>query len=260
MKILNWNVDGIRSVIKRPTILKNDILELQTFLNKYDIVALQEIKIMEKNIIDIKKYINFKWMYFSVTSNSRAGVSVFSKIKANEIYTDHDIFGEGNEYSGRYIELHFDKFVYICVYQPNSGLDKLKTLDFRTNDWDNKFAARIAELEKSNNEIIISGDMNVVKDETGTYNFKKQFNKLAGVTEREMYNFNMLLKTCKLMINTPNKYTYFSHRFKSRENDKGMSIDYVLSTKALSKKIKYVNILYDIYGSDHIPIEFSLSW
>jgi len=266
IKICNWNINGIRSLLKKESVKKHNILSFENFCDSFDIVALQEIKVNEKSVnVLYDNFKSFKWKYYAITNNSRSGVSIFSKIKPDLIIVDPFVCS-GN-CLGRYIEAHFNKFILINVYQPNSGAG-LKTLSFRIETWDVLFRERIRKIitENPKKEIIICGDFNVIHDPDKTYNFKSQYNKLAGVTEVEMKNFKELLKQCKLidvfskLFPGEIKYTYFSQLFKAREYNKGMTIDYILSSRPKNKTaITNIKIMDEIYGSDHIPISFDIN-
>lgn len=118
--------------------------------------------------------------------------------------------------------------------------------------FDIEFKKFIGNLLKKK-KVIISGDFNAINDETGVYDFKRMFNKTAGVSEIEINNFNNLFKDLELSIATSlNVYTYYSYRFNSRPTNRGMRLDYILVSKCI--KIKNSNILKDIYGSDHLAM------
>ena len=96
--------------------------------------------------------------------------------------------------------------------------------------------------------------MNVVENYLGTYNFKSHYNKLAGVTQKEIDNMKLLLKDFNI-IKTKGEYTYFSYRFvKAREFNKGLAIDHFLISKNNFIDVKKIEVLSKINGSDHIPL------
>lgn len=259
MRVLSWNLNGLRSVLRRNSI-KNENEVPITFdecISHYDIICLQEIKISNIDQLPNGIFKKFKSKIYSVTPNSRSGVAILSKKVPSKVITDINIFPDEAKYHGRYIEAHFNKLIVICIYQPNSG-DKLQNLEFRTQNWDPILLHRIQELQiNKKNKIVINGDFNVINNPEGTYNYKSQRNKLAGVTDIEMKNFHRLLSDSKLTIaNNKDHYTFYSNLFKARQFNKGMLIDFILKSNNL--KVKNVKILGDIYGSDHLPISYEI--
>lgn len=251
IKIFNWNVNGLRAILKKNII---DNVSFEEFIkkNNYTMIALQEVKLSENNKDILDNILpQYPYRYSSLTHNSRSGVVVFSKIKAKKVI--YNLNKKDLRYKGRGITLEFDKFYYTNVYQPNSG-EHLKNIEFRTNEWDPIFRNLMLRLAKKKT-MIISGDMNVVENIFGTWNYKQHLNKLAGVTEREMNNFQLLLKNF-VIVKTNGNFTYFSYRFKAREYNKGMAIDHFLISKSdvLIKNKINIEILDKVYGSDHIPL------
>lgn len=257
IKILTWNINGIRSIIKKNNIINNKKSKNNTFFNYIqkedpDIICLNELKICndkyDKNILSEYKY---QCINLSCEKKGYAGVSIYSKIKPI-------LSCKKFESSGRYSMMEFDKFILICVYVMNSG-DKLKNLDKR-HIWNNLFLNKIKELQKKyNKEIIITGDLNVINNSKDTYNYKQQRNKISGVSDIEMNDFQNFLKETKLLdtwyiLSDTHKFTYFTYRFKSRIYNKGMRIDYFLTSYNFLKYIKNIEIKDNIYGSDHLPI------
>lgn len=257
ISIFNWNLNGIRALLKKQVYqIDTDIsINFEEFVtaNNFTIVSLQETKINDIHLID-HVLPDYNYRYSTVTKNSRSGVTVLSKLKA--LHVTYDLNVSNNlQFKGRCVHLEFDIFHYIAVYQPNSGAG-LKTLKFRTEEWDPKFKEYLEKIRNgpTAKELIISGDFNVVQNELGSYNFKQQRNKIAGVTDIEMYNFKVLTHALDLEIVPNKRFTYFTYLFKSRESGKGMLIDYFLVTAKLFKKVKKMEVLSDVYGSDHIPL------
>jgi exodeoxyribonuclease-3 len=246
MKILSWNVNGLRSILKKD-------LGGQSFedlVKDYDIVALQETKLSCK--VHVKCCPDFLYKYFSHCENKPGshGVVVFSKIKP--VSTESSIKG----FSGRYLQLEFEKFYFITVYSQNSGTVGLE----KRCEWDHELYEKLKGLKKP---VVICGDFNVVQLEIDTYNFKGHRNKLAGIYDIERYNFSKLLGIGFINVYRwfhPKTigYTYFSYLFPARLRNKGLTLDYFLVSKNIIKKIKSVKILGDVYGSDHVPLEIKM--
>jgi exodeoxyribonuclease-3 len=270
MKILCWNIVSLKALIKKTNIIdntlnKNNTLENFIDKNKYDIICFQEIKLNEldlNNDILNDYFEEYGYQYVSIPHQKKgySGVCILSKIKPLG-YSNSLIVNGESEKEGRFIMVEYDKFYLINVYFPNAG-DHLKRLNYK-DDFNNAFYNKVKKL-KEQKEVIIVGDFNAIQYEFDTYNFDKHYNKLAGVTDLEMDFLNKLVDKGFLNIFRelyPNKiqYSYFSYRFPSRVHNKGLLIDYILSTSKISKKIKNIKYLDNIYGSDHLPFQFTLN-
>lgn len=255
MKIIVWNVNGIRSLLK-----KKDLDQLiQT--NDPDIFCMSEIKISS---MDIKKEVDerlkqFKYHYWSKSDNrdGYSGTAILCKKKPLSCKYGLNYKDKNIDEEGRVICLEYKSYYILHVYTPNSG-HALQRLKWRVEEWDIAFQNYVKELSKKKN-IIICGDLNVAKEDIDLKNPKTN-HKTAGFTDEERKSFNNLLDDCNL-IDTyrylyPNKieYSFWSYMRKSREKNVGWRIDYFLVNKEYQKKVKDSKILTDVYGSDHAPI------
>jgi len=261
VKILNWNVNGLRALLKKENIKNNKKEKDNTFINfikQYQIICLQEIKLCDKTIDNLLEILPEYNKYYSLPSCKRgySGVAILSKIEPINYAID---LKEDNE--GRYIHIEFNKVYIVNIYKPNSGA-QLERLEFKDN-FDKLFQKQINKLSKKK-EVIICGDFNAVKNDKGTYDYKNHFNKLSGVTEIEIKNINKLIDNKNIydIYNEkyPNKkiYSYFSYRFPARLHNKGLLIDFILVTKGIMNYYKKIKYLDNIYGSDHISIMLEL--
>jgi exodeoxyribonuclease III len=256
MKIVSYNVAGLRSILKK--------LEFEKFINDdsiYDILCIQETK-AEEHQVKIPDYINAKYSYRFYNSTKGisqrkglSGVSIWcSTPPINNLgYPDFDI-------EGRILTLEFEKFILINVYVPNSQSFDCQRYHFR-DDWNVKFSHYIAEIKKNNKEIIICGDFNVAHLDNDISNPKLRKNKVAGFFDNERSDFAYLLETNNLIDAFRNKYpekrksTYWSNFLKSeRTKENGWGIDYFLVTNNLNSKVNDITIMKEIKGSDHCPI------
>ena len=259
-KIIAWNINGIRSMMKK--------IDLFNLIEKEqpDIICFGETRVscpfFEVQNTLKEKIKDYKYRYWSPckTKGGYSGTAIFSKIKPlnsyigllDKYYQDNDIDKEG-----RVITLEFKNYYLIHVYTPNSG-QELKRLDFRVNIWDKEFRKYLKRLNKKKN-IIVCGDLNVAHTEIDLANPKTN-KKSAGFTIEERDSFTKLLKRCDLVDTFRYfnkdiiKYSYWSYRFKARKNNKGWRIDYFLVSKKLLKQIKKSDILTNIIGSDHAPV------
>jgi exodeoxyribonuclease-3 len=250
MKILLWNINGIRAIIKKKV---KDELTFEEYLTSTnsDIICFNETKISSNLIHTINILELYPYVYHSHSEIKKgySGVSIYSKIKPNKQTSIHND-------EGRLIVLEFDKFILVNVYQPNAG-SKLARLNYRTDIWDNYFINLIKKLQKKNNVIIV-GDMNVAHTEMDIKNPDKHLHS-AGFTIEERNNFNTLLDSNNLIDawrhNHPHTiaYTYFDYRSRARERNSGWRLDYLLTSEKILKKIKKIYI-DNIFGSDHLPL------
>jgi len=262
MKLLLWNVNGLRSIVRRK-ITDGSFVK---FIYKYDIIILNETKINDDGIEEYKdKIIPEGFEIFNAHSAKRgyAGVSILTRYKPLrriEPSIDDD--------EGRIVILEFKKFILIGVYVPNAGQKSVETrmprrINYRTREWDPQFQQMCANLAKQK-PIIVMGDMNVAAAEIDIHNPAQNTNH-AGFTNAERHNFHLLLDGTQL-IDTwrdqhPNKiaYTYFDYRTKARKRNAGWRIDYALVSTALRSYIGKSSILSDVEGSDHVPIELIIA-
>ena len=262
MKIVSYNVAGIRAMLKKPD-FDNFIFAENTNI---DILCLQETKAEEKQVELSEKLIEkFQYRYWNSTKGitqrkGLSGVSIWclSPPINNLGYPDWD-----NE--GRILTLEFEDFILINVYVPNSQKLEGERYYFRIN-WNKKFTDYINVIkEKYNNKhIIICGDMNVAHLDIDICNPKSKKNKVAGFFDKERSDFSYLLEMTQLndvfrILNSDKqKSSYWSNFLKAeRSQINGWGIDYFICSSNLIKNSKIINcnILMNIKGSDHCPIE-----
>ncbi len=268
MKILSWNIVSFRSFIKKDNIIgdkksKNNIFENFLSKNNFDIVCLQELKLNNNSadiFLDFMPSYEYTYLNIPHIKKGYSGVGIMSKIKPVKVSDKLLNSDSENESEGRYMKVEYKEFYLINVYFPNAG-EKLKRLKYKDN-FNKIFLKKIIKL-KSKKEVIIIGDFNAIQSPIDTYNFKLHHNKLSGVTDLEMGFLNELIDNgFKNMFREmyPNKiqYSYFSYRWPGRKHNLGLLIDYVLTTNKISKKIKSIKYLDNIYGSDHLCLVVEL--
>lgn len=246
MKIISWNVNGIRAVLKKGFL---------DFIKKEnpDIICIQETKAHPRQVDEMLSEYEYHF-WNSAERPGYSGTAVFSKIKPISI-----IYGKDKENhigEGRIICLEFDKFFVVNVYTPNSG-QGLRRIAYR-KDWDLRFCKYLKNLEKKKS-VIVCGDLNVAHTEIDLANPKSNYNKTAGYTQIEIDGFERYLKngftdTFREFDKEPGNYTYWSQRFNCRAKNIGWRIDYFLISSSLRKNLKKSEILKNIFGSDHCPI------
>lgn len=257
LKIISWNVNGIRSIMK-----KNDLYDLIEKENPH-IICFGETKI-SCPFIDTEEELKnkikgYKYRYWSpcIVKKGYSGTAIFSKKKPLNV-----VFGINNiDNEGRVITLEFKNYYLIHVYTPNSG-QELKRLDYRINTWDVEFRNYIKDLNKIKT-VIVTGDLNVAHNEIDIHNPKGNI-KNAGFTKEERDNFSKLLNDVNLVdtyreLNpTGTDYSYWTYLFNSRKKNKGWRIDYFLISKEQLHWVKKSSIITNAMGSDHAPILLEL--
>lgn len=249
MKLISWNVNGIRACIQKGFI---DIFnELDA-----DIFCIQESKLSEGQLeLDIPGYYQY-WNY--AKKNGYSGTAVFAKKEPVNVTYGLGIEEHDNE--GRVITLEYEEFYLVTVYTPNSQT-KLKRLDYRMQ-WEDDFKTYLKKLEE-NKPVIVCGDLNVAHEEIDLKNPKT--NRMnAGFTDKERNKMTALLNSG--FIDTfryfyPDRtgiYSWWSYRFSARQKNAGWRIDYFLVSESLKDKLVSADIHTDIYGSDHCPVELDI--
>ena len=249
MKLVSWNVNGIRACLKK------DFEESFKKLNS-DIFCIQETKCQEEQIeLEFKGY---KSYWNSAEKKGYSGTAIFTKIEPLNV--KYGIGKPEHDKEGRVITLEFENFYLVNIYTPNSkrGLERL---DYRMI-WEDEIRNYLLKLNKTK-PIIMCGDLNVAHKEIDLKNPKTNHHN-AGFTDEERGKMTELLKagfTDSFRYLYPNKeniYSWWSYMFHARENNAGWRIDYFITSKQIEDKIKEAKIHTDIYGSDHCPVELDI--
>ena len=247
MKLVSWNVNGLRAALKKGFV--ESMRELDP-----DIIGIQETKMQPGQAeVDLPEY---EEHFNSAIRKGYSGTAVFSKYKP--INVTHN-FGEYDD-EGRTIVCEFEDFYFVTVYTPNSK-SELERLDYRM-DWEDAFKEYMLELDKKK-PVIICGDLNVAHKEIDLKKPKTN-RRNAGFTDEEREKFGKLLDagfTDTFRHLYPDKegiYSWWSYRFNARKNNAGWRIDYFLVSNRIADKIKEAKIHTDIMGSDHCPVSLEL--
>lgn len=255
MKIISWNVNGIRAWQQ-----KEGSLDIITKQEDPDIFCVQETKAQPEQI-DEELFIEFPFRYFnSAQKKGYSGTGVFSKIQPLSV--KHGIKNKNYDTEGRVITLEFEKFFLVNVYTPNSKPD-LSRLDFRYTDWDITFLKHLKKLE-TKKPVITCGDFNAAHreidiarpDANRTTNTKPG---TAGFTDKEREGISKiinsgLIDTYRFLFPEKVQYTWWSYRAFARERNVGWRIDYFFISKILKNKLMSATIYDEVTGSDHCPI------
>lgn len=245
MKIISWNVAGIRACMKKGLV---DFFENENA----DIFCMQEIKANEDQF-DFRPN-GYNMYLFSAKRKGYSGTLIYSKLKPlNVTYGGID---EEYDDEGRTITLEYDKFYLVNVYVPNVKRN-LQRMESRMK-FDDLFKIYLNELDKIKS-VIICGDFNVAHKEVDICNAKANIGH-AGFTYEEREKFSCLLESGFIDTyryfnkNVTNAYTWWSYMKGVRERNIGWRIDYFLISKRSINSIKNITIYKDILGSDHCPI------
>ncbi len=262
MKIISWNVNGIRAVHNKGLFLP--------FISKYkpDILCLQETK-AEKGqaVIDLPEYEEY---WHSADKKGYSGTAIFTKEKPKSIFLGFsdkilkkfnlkDRYGDANR-EGRVLTAEFEKFYIVDVYTPNAKPD-LTRLSLRYKLWDPAFLAYCKELEKKK-PVIYCGDLNVAhtpldltrpEDNEGDHGYTKE--EREGVDKMMSAGF---VDTFRMFNKKGENYTWWSNWSNARARNVGWRIDYFFVSNALVKRVKKAEILPGVMGSDHCPVTIEL--
>lgn len=251
MKLISWNVNGLRACMKKGF---GDFFENQNA----DIFCIQETKLQpdqwETTFDGYYQYLN------SADKKGYSGTAVFCKTEPLRVSMGIGI--DEHDHEGRVITLEFEKFILINVYTPNSQRELLR-LPYR-KEWEDAFRSYVLEKEKQK-PVVICGDLNVAHEEIDLKNPKTNHNN-AGFTDDEREKLTVLLKSGFLdsfRYLNPDKtdaYTWWSYMFGAREKNVGWRIDYFLVSDSLKDNLKDSVIYSDILGSDHCPIGITLEF
>jgi len=265
MKLISWNVNGLRAVHKKGLFVP--------FVHKYqpDVLCLQETKAQQGQAeIDLPEYEEY---WNSAAKKGYSGTAIFVKTKHKPISVTlglpEDIVKkyklEGDHYGnpnteGRVIAAEFPTVYVATVYTPNAKPD-LSRLALRHKHWDPAFLAYIKRLEE-HKPVVFCGDLNVAHTPDDLANPKANEGE-HGYTKEEREGADHIVAagfvdTLRLFTKGPGHYTWWSHWQKARERNVGWRIDYFFVSKALKSKVTKAQILPGVLGSDHCPITLEL--
>ncbi len=249
MKLISWNVNGIRACVQK------GFMDYFTESDA-DIFCIQESKMQQGQLeLTLPGYYQY-WNY--AEKKGYSGTAIFTK--KEPLQAAYGIGIEEHDKEGRVITLEYDTFFMVTVYTPNSQ-NELARLDYRMQ-WEDDFRAYLNTLAKKK-PVVVCGDMNVAHKEIDLKNPKTN-HKNAGFTDEEREKFTTLLESG--FIDTfryfyPDKtdiYSWWSYRFSARQKNAGWRIDYFLVSKKMEDRLEHAAIHTEIMGSDHCPVELVL--
>lgn len=252
MKILSYNVNGIRAAITK------GFLDWLQAANP-DLICLQEIKAQENQIpIDDIKAAGYPFQYYyPAQKKGYSGVAILSKIEPKNV-----VFGTGidhMDFEGRNLRVDFDNFSVMSLYLPSgTNIDRL---DYKFQYMD-EFQEYITQLRNEIPNLIIGGDYNICHEAIDIHDPVRNA-KVSGFLPEERkwldgFMKNGFLDTFRMFNPEPHNYSWWSYRANARNNNKGWRIDYILATENMKEQIDRAFILPEAKHSDHCPVGIEL--
>lgn len=248
MKLISFNVNGIRAIIK-----KDFISDMKTV--NADVICLQETKATVEQVKEAVADLSEYEVYANEAERKGySGTAILTKVKP--ISVSYDMGVEEHDTEGRIICAEFQDYYVVTVYVPNSGSELLR-LGYRQT-WDQSFLAYLKNLEQTK-PVVVCGDFNVAHKAIDLARPKPNYNKSAGFMQEEIdgmdaFTSNGLLDSFRLIYGDEVKYTWWSYRGGAREKNVGWRIDYFLVSDSIKDKVKDAFILNEVHGSDHCPV------
>lgn len=249
MKLISWNVNGLRAIVQKD------------FLNQFkkldaDFFCLQEIKLQEGQIdLEFDGYTSY-WNY--ADKKGYSGTAIYTKYDPKKV--SYGIGINEHDSEGRVITLEYDDYFMVTCYTPNSQ-SELKRIDYRLR-WEKDFQAYIRSLDSAK-PVILCGDLNVAHKDIDLKNPDSNRSS-AGFSDEERSQFTAFLQSG--FIDTfryfyPDQeeiYSWWNYRFGARKRNAGWRIDYFIVSKQLEDKLVDAKIHTDYTGSDHCPVELQI--
>lgn len=253
MKLISWNVNGLRAVAK-----KNFFKDLEAL--DPDMLCLQETKAQDEQVAEVLSLAgDYHYYSNSAVKKGYSGTAVLSKQEPLAVSRDIGIPEYDTE--GRVLCLEYKTFYLVNVYVPNSGND-LRRLDYRQH-WDLAFFNYLKKLEEDK-PLVVCGDFNVAHRDIDLARPKPNYNKSAGFMQEEIdgmdrYTGGGFIDTFRYFHpDAKEAYSWWSYRAGARDRNIGWRIDYFLVSPKLIPGLKGAGILNRVAGSDHCPVEIQL--
>lgn len=247
LKFISWNVNGLRAVAGK------GFADIFTDLDA-DFVCLQETK-LQAGQLDME-FLGYESYWNYADKKGYSGTVIYTK--HTPLSVKYGMGVDEHDHEGRLITLEYPAFYMVCAYVPNSQ-DGLRRLDYRMQ-WEDDLRKYLCSLPKP---VVFCGDLNVAHEEIDLKNpSTNHFN--PGFSDQERGKFTELLAagfidTWRSQHPGEAKYSWWSYRMSARDRNVGWRIDYFLVSAALQDNIVSTDILNDIYGSDHCPVELVIS-
>ena len=250
MKIVSWNVNGLRSIYKKGFL---------KWFNKIkaDIVCLQETRVFQKELpLDLLRIKNYHLYFNEAEKKGYAGVAVYTKEKPLKVESKLGL--ERFDQEGRILKLEYSDFILINLYLPHGGRSK-ENLDYKLEVY--KHLLKYFQKIKDKN-VILAGDFNIAHQEIDLARPEENKNNIM-FTQEERDQIEKIIKlgfkdSFRMFNKEGGNYTWWPYFVNARERNLGWRIDYIFVSKSLSQNVKNASILKEIMGSDHCPIEIEI--
>ena len=250
LKLISWNVNGLRAVVGKGFADTFRTLDADFF-------CLQETK-MQEGQLDLR-FDGYESYWNYADKKGYSGTAIFTRHTPLSVQYGMGI--DEHDHEGRIVTLEMPDFYLVCVYTPNSQ-DGLRRLDYRMT-WEDDFRRYLLSLD-AKKPVIVCGDMNVAHEEIDLKNPKT--NRMnAGFTDQERQKFGELLEAGftdtfrHFYPDATDIYSWWSYRFRAREKNTGWRIDYFVTSRRLDDRLVNAKIHTEIFGSDHCPVELTLN-
>ena len=249
MRLISWNVNGLRAVMKK------GFEDIFWNLNA-DFFCLQETKLQAGQIdLDLPGYESY-WCY--AERKGYSGTAIFTR--HTPLSVSYNIGIPEHDTEGRVITLEYENFYLVCVYTPNAQ-DGLKRIDYRML-WEDDLRAYLCQLDKVK-PVVLCGDLNVAREDIDLKNPDANHNN-PGFSDQERGKLEELLSAGfadsfrRLHPDARDRYSWWSFRTRARERNVGWRIDYFLISERLLPRVRTADILDEVLGSDHCPVLLDL--
>ena len=245
MKIVSWNVNGLRAAVRKGFVESFEALDADFF-------CLQEIKMQEGQLeLELPGYEQY---YNYAEKKGYSGTAIFTK--HTPLSVSYGVGEATSEPEGRIITLEYDDYYVVTVYTPNSKRD-LSRLEERLV-WETEMRNYLVELD-AKKPVIYCGDLNVAHEEIDIKNARPNRGN-SGFTDEERAKMTKLLQSGfvdsfrHLYPDRTDAYSWWSYMNKARDRNIGWRIDYVLVSERLAPLLQEATIEADVHGSDHCPV------
>ena len=250
MKLISWNVNGLRAAMTKGFMDAFNELDADMF-------CLQETKLQPEQIEMVLP--GYEQYWNSAVKKGYSGTAIFTRVKPLSVVNGIGI--EEHDQEGRVITAEYDNFYLVTCYTPNSQRE-LARLDYRMT-WEDAFRSYLLELDKKK-PVILCGDLNVAHNEIDLKNPKTN-RKNAGFSDEEREKMTELLgagftDTFRFLYpDAVDAYSWWSYMGKARDRNVGWRIDYFVTSQRLDDAIVEAKIHSQILGSDHCPVELEIN-
>jgi exodeoxyribonuclease-3 len=253
MKLLSWNVNGIRAALKKGFAEFVDT-------EQPDVLCLQETKARPEQVELPLELGGYQTYWNSAEKPGYSGTAIFTRVAPLEVTCDIGV--EGHDSEGRVLRAEFEDFQLVNVYTPNAQ-NGLKRIDYRM-EWDDAFRNYLVHLGQTGKPLVFCGDLNVAHEEIDLARPKENRNN-AGFSDQERDKFTELVEAGfidsfrHLHPDTGEAYSWWSYRAGARQRNVGWRIDYFGISQALAERLVSATILPHVHGSDHCPVGIELT-